>query len=177
MATTWIGQIDLVAFNFAPMGWALCQGQLLPISQNTALFSLIGTYYGGNGTSTFALPNLQGLMPIHQGAGAGLPTYVIGQAGGLANVTLLMQQMAGHNHSHVGTTAMASSSSPGGLTFGEGDRRDPLAYYTPAPGSTPAVMNPAALTLTGNSQPHPNMMPYLTMNYIIALQGEFPPRS
>jgi microcystin-dependent protein len=177
MATTWLGQIDLVAFNFAPVGWALCQGQLLPISQNTALFSLLGTYFGGDGRSTFGLPNLQGVMPIGAGQGPGLPNYSIGETGGEVSVTLLMQQMASHNHNHMGTTATAGSSSPGGLTFAQGDRAHALDYYTPAPGNNRALMSQQALSLVGGNQAHPNMMPYLTMNYIIALRGDFPPRS
>lgn len=150
---------------------------MLPISQNTALFSLLGTYYGGDGKSTFALPNLQGVMPIGVGRGPGLPLYEIGETGGEPAVTLLLQHMASHPHSQMGTTAVVSSKSPANLTFGQGDRVQPIHYYTPAPGTSGALMNPNALAPTGGNHDHPNIMPYLTMNYIIALQGEFPPRS
>jgi microcystin-dependent protein len=174
----YVGQLLLVGFNFAPSGWALCQGQLLPISQNTALFSLLGTYYGGDGRSTFALPNLQGVMPIGQGQGVGQPNYVIGQTGGEQTLTLISSQVPAHSHSHTGTSQLAVSAAPNGGTFGEGERSRPLKYYVAAPTSgTLALMNPQAVQGAGGGLAHENMMPYVVMNYIIALTGIFPPRS
>jgi microcystin-dependent protein len=156
----------------------LCNGQLLPISQNTALFSLLGTNFGGNGISTFALPNLQGSMPIGYGQGPGLPQYIIGETGGEQNVTLLTSQMPSHTHQHQGTTAIQATEVPTGATFGESGRSHPSVYYVAAPTpSTSAPMSPTELGIVGGSQAHPNMMPYLVMTYVIALQGQFPPRS
>jgi microcystin-dependent protein len=179
MSDQYVGQILLVPYNFAPAGFAFCQGQLLPISQNTALFSLLGTNYGGDGKSTFGLPNLQNSIPIGMGSGPGLSQYSVGETGGTDTVTLISSQIPSHLHQHQGTSVSASSGSPAGATFGPGGPRGhALSYYTAAPTpSTLATMNANALALTGGSQPHSNMMPYLVMNYVIALQGVFPPRS
>jgi microcystin-dependent protein len=164
----------MVGFNFAPVGWALCNGQILPISQNTALFSLLGTQFGGNGTSNFALPNMQGNAPMHFGSGAGLTPRDIGESGGEAAVMLLTSEIPAHPH--VARSAPASTASTPGPTviFGGGGRGKPAAY---APASAPVAMSVQAVGTAGNDQPHNNMPPYLTMNFIIALQGVFPPRS
>jgi microcystin-dependent protein len=174
MADQFLGEIRVVGFNFAPLGWALCNGQVLPISQNTALFSLLGTYYGGNGTSTFALPNLQGNAPMHQGNGAGLTPRVIGEVGGETSVTLLTQQMPAHTHAAMNAST-SNAAAPTNAVFGGGGRGKEPAY-APMSGST-ALMNAPAIGITGSSQPHNNMSPYLTLNFIIALQGIYPPRS
>ena len=173
MSDNFIGEIREFGFNFAPYGWALCNGQLLSISQNTALFSLIGTYYGGDGISTFALPNLQSRVPIHQGQGVGLSPYNLGQQGGTESVTLTTQQMPQHNHGAntvSGSPAGASRPSnayPGAATSGS-------VYSTAAPDST---FNTNFIGFAGNSQPHNNIQPYLCINFCIALQGIYPSRN
>lgn len=177
MSDPYVGQITVVAFNFAPRGWAFCQGQILPISQNTALFSLLGTTYGGDGKSNFALPNLQGCMALGTGQGAGLPNVFLGETGGEPNVTLLINQIPVHTHHQAATSAVATQNTPRSNMFGSGGRQGPLSYYTGPPGpSQLALMNAQAILPAGSNQPHPNMMPYLTLNYIIALTGVFPPR-
>jgi microcystin-dependent protein len=174
MADQFLGEIRAVGFNFAPVGWAICDGQLLPISQNTALFSLLGTNFGGNGTTNFALPNLQGCAPMHQGEGAGLSPRSIGETGGEAAVTLLTTQIPSHRH--IPQNAAASNESiPGpSASFGGGGRGKSPAY---APASAPVAMSARAVSNTGGNQPHNNMPPYTTLNFIIALQGIFPARS
>jgi microcystin-dependent protein len=172
MAEPFVGQIAMFGFNFAPSGWALCNGQLLPISQNTALFALIGTYYGGNGTTNFALPNLQSTVAIHQGQGPGLSPYVIGQTGGTENVTLTSGQMPLHNHQVNANASPASGSRPAGSVLG----RPTTDIYAAAPdGST--TLNAGTISNTGGSQPHPNLQPFLVVNFCIALQGVFPSRN
>ena len=170
----WIGEIALVAFNFAPQGWALCDGQLLPISQNTALFALLGTTFGGNGTTTFALPDLRGRAPIHMGQGPGLSSYVIGQTGGAEVVTLLSTQIPQHTHALAASTANGTSDTPGATAVLAKNASGVPAYGTGVPNTT---MAPAAIGVAGGSQPHENHQPYLTMNYIIALNGIFPSRN
>jgi microcystin-dependent protein len=174
MSNQYIGEIRVVGFNFAPVGWAQCDGQLLPISQNTALFSLLGTFYGGNGTTNFALPNLQGCAPMNQGQGAGLSARDIGETGGETSVTLLTTQIP--SHSHVAQNGAASDAgAPGPTTiFGGGGRGKDPAY---APAATAAAMSTQAVGATGGGQAHNNMPPYVTLNFIIALQGIFPARS
>ncbi len=171
-----LGEIRVVGFNFAPFGWALCNGQILPISQNTALFSLLGTYYGGDGRSTFALPNLQGCAPMHQGNGAGLSPRVIGETGGETAVTLLTTQIP--SHTHVAQNASASTADAPGrtVTFGGGGRGKEPAY-APASASNAVQMSSKAVGSTGGSGPHNNMPPYVTLNFVIALQGIYPSRS
>ena len=180
MSDNFVGEIRPVGFNFAPRGWALCNGQILPISQNTALFSLLGTYYGGNGTSTFALPNLQGRMPIAQGQGTGLSPYSIGEAGGTENVTLLSNQLAGHTHTLPVATIAGTSNSPSTGTFLAQIGGTRVKPASPAYSAAPAAgtfMATGSVALKGNSQPHNNMMPYLVINYVIALTGIFPSRN
>jgi len=168
-----VGEIRLFAGNFAPTGWALCDGQLLPISQNTALFSLLGTFYGGDGKSNFALPNLQGRFPIHQGTGPGLTPRSVGETGGAASVTLAKNQVPAHRH------ALKAALSPGTGTPGSNSSLSPVSggapvYRIPA---NRVSMDAATVGTTGASQPHENRQPYLTLSFIIALQGVYPPRT
>jgi microcystin-dependent protein len=176
MADQFVGEIRIVPFNFAPVGWALCDGQLLAISQNTALFSLLGTYYGGDGRSTFALPNLQGSAPMNQGNGAGLTPRILGEVDGETAVTLLVSAMPSHTHT-AKNAAASNAGTPGPtVTFGGGGRGKAPAY-APASTQNAAQLMQRAVSLTGGNQPHNNMPPYLTLNFVIALQGIFPPRS
>ncbi len=164
----------MFGFNFAPTGWAFCNGQLLPISQNTALFSLLGTVYGGDGKSTFALPNLQGSTPMQPGQGQGLSLRDLGEQGGSQTVTLLQTEMPVHTHS-----LMALNSEIGNLNGPGPDRaiaRSGGATAYQASNAGIVQMNPQALTLAGGGTPHNNMQPYLAVNFCIALQGVFPQR-
>lgn len=170
MSEPFIGEIRMFAGNFAPVGWAFCNGQLLSISQNTALFSLLGTTYGGNGTTTFALPDLQGRVPIGMGAGPGLTPRQLGEEGGTERLSA--QQLPSHSHNLNAVSAQGSSNDPSLKLLARG--RDTL--YAPASG-TPVVMSQAAVTGGGSSTPAEAMPPYLGMNYIIALQGIYPARS
>lgn len=165
----YIGEILLVPYNFAPVGWALCQGQLLSISGNTALFSLLGTLYGGDGVSNFALPDLQGRSPIGFGQGPGLQNYVQGQRGGEETVTLTLSQIPSHSHPAMGSAKSATTVSPANTVWATETR---LNIYSSGGGTS---MAPSGSS--GGNQPHDNMSPYLTLNYIIALRGIFPPRS
>lgn len=174
MSEPFLGQICTFGFNFAPRGWAFCNGQLLPISQNSALFALLGTIYGGDGRTTFALPNLQSRVPIHFGQGPGLSSYSIGQQGGSENNTLTIQQMPSHNHSLTAHGEDANSSSPT-------NNRPATAIGSPSPPSI--YSNQAADTNmqptgnTGGNQPVNNLQPYLAINFCIALVGIFPSRN
>lgn len=161
-----VGEIAIVAFDFPPVGWALCNGQILSIAQNTALFSLIGTYYGGNGVNTFALPNLQGRVPIHQGGG-----FVIGQAGGEAVHLLTTAEVPAHTHALLGDTANGTSDTPAGLH----PARNPAGIPAYGAGAG-ASMAADAIGATGGGTPHNNLPPYLTLNFIIALTGIYPSR-
>jgi microcystin-dependent protein len=180
MSDNFIGEIRAFPFNFAPAGWALCAGQLLPISGNTALFSLLGTNFGGNGTSNFGLPNLQGAVAVDQGQGTGLSLYTVGQAGGAATVTLTSQQNGAHTHPLNGDAEVSTTASPVNAGFQEGHyvagsaKGQIPAYSAQAPDT---ALNGAAIQPAGSDLPHNNMMPYLTMTYCIALTGIFPPRS
>ena len=171
MADPFVAEIRIVGFNFAPIGWALCNGSLMPIAQNTALFSLVGTTYGGNGVSTFALPDLQGRVPMHFGQGPGLSSHDLGETGGVETVTLQPTEIPAHTHSlNAGTDAGAfegpASALPGA---------SPAKPFHPGPADT--TLASAALSNTGGGQPHNNMPPYLAMTFVIALQGIFPPRN
>jgi microcystin-dependent protein len=161
----------LVGFNFAPAGFALCQGQLLPIARNAALFSLLGTQYGGDGKTTFGLPNLQGCLAVSQGQGPGLNNYVMGEGGGNATVTLTTPTVPSHQHSVLAAKGGGNNPAASGNALAES------AIYAAA-GQNPSPMNAGALGgPVGNGLPHNNLMPYLTLNWIIALQGVFPQRS
>ena len=173
-----IGQIMLVGFTFAPVNWALCNGQLLQIRQYTALFSLLGTTYGGDGVTTFGLPNLQGNLAVGAGTGIGLPQVNLGQTGGTASVTITTATMAAHSHTHEGNSAAATTGSASGTTFAStGPRGRGFNFYQAAPGANLAQLGSSALTANaGGSQPHSNLQPTLAVNYCIALQGIFPQR-
>jgi microcystin-dependent protein len=177
MADPFVGEIRIFPFNFAPVGWALCQGQLMPISQNTALFSLIGPFYGGNGTSNFALPNLQGNVPVCAGQGPGLTQRSIGETGGETSVTLLTTQIPSHNHTVQCLAGGGDSPTPVNHGFAEVTAgRGAVNLYAAAPDGT-TTMNAGALAAVGGSVAHNNMAPYLCLNFCIALQGVFPARS
>jgi microcystin-dependent protein len=175
MSDPFVAEIRIFPFNFAPLGWAQCDGQLLPISQNTALFSLLGTFYGGDGKSTFALPNLQDSVPVHtgNGPGPGLSNYFLGQQGGSEAVTLINSEMPFHTH-----TVMA------GGNFDVGDSNVPTANimaksasgFAYAPSASLTQLNMEALSIVGADLPHNNLMPYLVLNFCIAMQGTFPAR-
>jgi len=173
MSDQFIGEIRIFPFNFAPTGWAMCNGQLLPLSQNTALFSLLGTFYGGDGKSTFALPDMQGNVPIFWGQGAGLSVYDLGQQGGTETVTLLESEMPAHTHSFRGSITPATLGTGGATSTFARSVNGPIYKNTAAN----TFMAPQALAPAGSSLPHNNLMPYLTLNFCIALQGIFPPRS
>ena len=171
MSEPFIGEIRMFGFNFPPRGWALCNGQLLSIAQNSALFSLLGTFYGGDGQSTFALPNLQSRVAIHTGQGTGLSPYALGQAGGTENVTLIAQQMPAHSHSVDANAAAATYARPAGSVLA----RTTADIYAAAPDGT--TMNAGMIAASGGGQPHPNIQPYLVLNFCIALQGIYPSRN
>jgi microcystin-dependent protein len=171
-----IGEIRIFAGNFAPNGWALCNGQLMAISQNTALFSLLGTYYGGDGKTTFGLPNLQGSAPIHQGQGPGLSLRNLGEIGGSPTVTLIATENAAHGHTLNGQQAQADATVPTNNFLAV--NRNLFPYTDPAAGGLSLkAMNAIAIVPDGGNQPHNNMQPFLCLTFIIALQGLFPPRN
>ncbi len=173
MANPFVAEIRILPCNFAPLGWAFCDGQLLPVSQNTALFSLVGATYGGNGISTFALPDMRGNAPMFFGQGPGLSAHVIGEIGGQQDVTLLENEVPAHQHALQAMPRPAGLDTPASNSLG---RASPAVYKT-APASSLQALAPEAISLGGSSFPHNNMMPYLTLNFCIALQGVFPPRS
>jgi len=172
MADNFVGEIRIVGFNFAPTGWATCDGQLLPISQNTALFSLLGTMYGGDGKSNFALPNFQGRAAMGSGQGPGLTARAVGENGGTETVVLAVDQIPAHRHQFRGTTAAATSTDPTGLLMAVPNQ---TAMYGTV--GTPTQLHSLSIVPAGFTYSHPNMQPYLTMNFIIALQGIFPARN
>ena len=182
MTSPFLAEIRIFPFNFPPKGWAFCDGQVLPISQNTALFALLGTTYGGDGKSNFALPNLQGSNPMQAGQGPGLTLRDLGEVGGEDTVTLLATEMPQHNHTLNADNSQASSADPSNNLYTDGHYDDGKGhsggvqiYQT----NQPPVdqLNPLSIGLTGGGQPHNNLMPYLTLNFCIALQGIFPPRT
>ena len=173
MADPFVAEIRIFPFNFAPKGWAFCDGQILPLSQNTALFSLLGTTYGGDGKSNFALPDMQGNAPMHPGQGPGLSLHDLGESAGSETVTLLESEIPAHSHSlradilDIADTNVVSSNASIALSSGG-------ALFQAAPN---ASMSDNALTPAGGGQPHNNMQPYLTLSFCIALQGVYPPRT
>ncbi|MBK6576074.1 MAG: phage tail protein [Sandaracinaceae bacterium] len=171
MATPFIAQISLFAGTFAPRGWMFCNGQTLPIQQYTALFALIGTTYGGNGQTTFALPDLRGRVPLGTQQGPGLSNYSLGQMSGTETVTLLSTQIPAHNHALQASTAAPSTPTPANASLPTGSSR----IY--AAGGASQTLNPTSIGNAGGSQPHENMQPYLALNYIIAIEGVFPSRN
>ncbi|HEX7243463.1 MAG TPA: tail fiber protein [Longimicrobiaceae bacterium] len=176
MADPFVAEIRIFPFNFAPKGWAWCDGQLLPLSQNTALFSLLGTTYGGNGKSNFALPDLQGRAPMHPGQGPGLSLHDLGETGGSETVSLLESEIPAHSHAMRANGFVGDNLAPGpsiSLAGSAGGN----AYVASSASPPLSFMAPEALTPAGGDQPHNNMMPYLTFYFNIALQGVFPPRS
>lgn len=174
MADPFVAEIRIFPFNFAPRGWAFCNGQILPISQNTALFSLLGTTYGGNGQSTFALPDMQGNAPMHPGQGPGLSLHDLGEMSGSQFVTLLESEIPSHSHALMAATDPSTAQIPGPtVTL---SRSAGGSAYNPS-NSGLVAMAFQALSPAGGSLPHNNMMPFLTLNFNIALQGVFPPRT
>jgi microcystin-dependent protein len=165
MSEPFLSEVKIVSFNFAPKGWALCNGQLLPINQNQALFSLLGTTYGGDGRVNFALPNLQGRIPIHFGNG-----HTLGEVGGQENHTLTAQEMPAHTHTISASNAAPNQGTPAGNMWSGNSG----AYSSASPDSS---MNPASISNAGGNQPHTNIQPYLVLNFIIALVGIFPSQS
>ena len=174
MADPFVGEIRIFAGNFAPTGWAVCSGQVLPISQNTALFSLLGTYYGGDGVSTFALPNLQARFPMHPGQGPGLSERALGESAGEAAVTLSSAQISMHSHQLRASADAATTATPppGGTGFLAATSQPVYGALT-----DPVPMADGAIAPVGGSQPHENRQPYLALTFMIALQGIFPPRN
>jgi microcystin-dependent protein len=174
MAEFYLGQLILVPYNFAPRGTAFCAGQILPISQNTALFSLLGTNFGGNGQTTFALPDLRGRAVMGQGQGPGLSQYVIGEQSGSESIILNITEMPAHAHQLMGSSLPADLSQVGGNVLAGGGS---LNFYAPGISSSGAILNQTAVGMAGGNQAHENRMPFLTLNWIIALEGIFPARN
>jgi len=172
MADPFVAEIRIFPFNFAPKGWAWCNGQLMPLSQNTALFSLLGTTYGGNGKSNFALPDLQGRAPMHPGQGPGLSLHDLGESGGSETVSLLESEIPAHTHQLRASNTLAEGALPAGAVVG----RQSFNLFQTNVNSNLTPMAFESLTPAGGDQPHNNMMPYLTCYFNIALQGVFPPR-
>ncbi len=175
MSNPFLAEIRIFTGNFAPKGWALCNGQLMPISQNTALFSLLGTTYGGDGKSNFALPNLQGCAPMQAGQGPGLTLRDLGETGGEQSLTLLQTEMPAHSHSALGSTG-SDQATPVNHAWASGQKLGGGNIYTGTSANN-VQMNPFALSIAGGNLPHNNMPPYLGLTFIIALQGIFPARS
>ncbi len=166
MAQPYVGEVRMFAGNFAPAGWLFCEGQLLPISENETLFNLIGTTYGGDGQSTFALPDLRGRIPIHQGNG-----FILAETGGAEEITLTTSQIPAHSHPLLATADAASSSAAGNAVFARTSLPTITPYGSDAP---PTNLSPSVMTPTGGSQPHTNFQPYLCVDFIISLFGIFP---
>jgi microcystin-dependent protein len=171
VSSPYLAEIRMMSFNFPPRGWALCNGQLLPINQNAALFSLMGTTYGGNGVNNFQLPNLQSRVPVHQSA-----SFVIGEVGGAENVQLNGTQLPQHTHLLAAVNAPGDTAKPFGHFLAQSSTAVDGAVYLP-PGSGTTTLNPGSLQPTGGGLPHSNIQPYLAVNFSIALQGIFPTRN
>ncbi len=182
MSEPFVAEITMFGFNFAPKGWAFCRGQLLPISQNTALFSILGTMYGGDGKSTFGLPDLQDSVAISFGQGPGLSDYAEGETGGVPTVTLLTTELPGHNHffnatTNVGTTVTSSGNFLALAQGGTKQNSFNANIYSTNPNNATTGLSPFAIGFSGGNQPHNNMQPYLALNFCIAMQGVFPARN
>ena len=174
MSTPFIGEIRIFGGNFAPLGWAFCSGQTLSISQNDALFTLVGTTYGGDGVNTFNLPDLQGRVPVHQGQGPGLSNYIIGQMSGVETVMLATQQIPAHTHTALGGAGTGASNAPAGNAWAP---QAAAKQYLPVNANNPpaiAPMGPSAIGANSGGLAHDNMLPFLALNFIIAMQGIFP---
>ncbi len=174
MSEPYIGQIMIVGFDFAPIRWAQCNGQLIPIAQNTALFSLLGNTYGGDGVVTFGLPDMRSRIPIHMGQGPGLTNRPIGEADGEETHTLIVPEIPAHNHMVISSNLPANQQSPVGHILGA-EPTGATAFYSDRPADS--TMSPQMLSVTGGSLPHNNMQPFLTLNFCIALEGIYPARS
>lgn len=172
MADPFVAEIRIFPFNFPPKGWAFCDGQILPLSQNTALFSLLGTTYGGDGKSNFALPNMQGNSPMHPGQGPGLSLHDLGETGGSETVDLLQTEMPSHPHALMASYSDGSDTKPANELFAQG-----VGVQIWGTAATNTQLAPTAIGVTGGGLPHNNMQPYLTLNFCIALQGVYPPRT
>ena len=172
MSNPFLGEIRMAGFNFAPRGWAFCAGQLLPISQNDALYALVGKTYGGDGQSTFGMPDLRGRVPINQGQGPGLNNYVMGQMAGTESVTLTTAQMPSHSHQINAANGGARSANPAGNLLGGGEA-DIYTHDT----ANAVALSQNVIASNGGNQPHENMQPYLCINFFIALEGVFPSRN
>ncbi|MEM7214390.1 MAG: tail fiber protein [Pseudomonadota bacterium] len=173
MAESFVGEIRIFAGNFAPRAWAFCDGQLINVSQNDALFSLFGTIYGGDGRSTFGLPDLRGRIPIHQGNGPGLTPRRLGSKSGQETHTLTAMEVPPHSHNVMASSSNANSKSPAGTVLGA----EGLQMYVNSTVTSNDLMNTASIVPTGGSQSHPNMMPYMCVNYIVSLYGTYPSRT
>ncbi|HKV40301.1 MAG TPA: tail fiber protein [Blastocatellia bacterium] len=170
-----VAEIRIFPFNFPPKGWAFCDGQILPLSQNTALFSLLGTTYGGDGKSNFALPNMQGNTPMHPGQGPGLSLHDLGETGGSDTVSLLESEIPSHSHTMMASSSNGNRPTPAGTTLAKALNATPYLADNPLP---PIVQfSDNAVAPAGGDQPHNNLQPYLTLNFCIALQGVYPPRT
>lgn len=174
MADPFVAEIRIFPFNFAPKGWAWCDGQLMPLSQNTALFSLLGTTYGGDGKSNFALPDLQGSAPMHPGQGPGLSLHALGEVGGSETVTLLESEIPAHSHTMRASSQPGEDPAPTNEALG---RSVGASLYQDVTNANLVQLSPSALAPSGGDAPHNNLQPYLTFYFCIALQGVFPPRS
>ena len=175
MAEPFIGEIRMFAGNFAPRDWSYCNGTLLAITQNQVLYSLLGTYYGGDGRTTFGLPDLRGRVPVHQGQGPGLSSRLMGQKFGAETVTLTTTQLPSHTHELQASSDQATSDAPAGLVLAKGDEVTFDRIYTTDPPAND--LSPQAIGNTGGSQAHDDMMPFLCLSFIIALQGTYPSRN
>jgi len=175
MGQPYVGEIRMFGGSFAPAGWALCQGQLMPISENDVLFNLIGTTYGGDGQETFGIPDLQGRLPIHQGTGTGLSTFQIGQEGGTENVTLTTQQMPVHNHTPTANNGLGTAATPANAIFANCSSTNVNTYFAPFDSNQPqVVLGNNTIAPDGGNQPHSNIQPTLCLTYIISLFGVYP---
>ncbi|QGZ35899.1 phage tail protein [Stappia indica] len=172
MSTPYIGEIRMFGGNFAPLGWEFCNGQLLSIAENDTLFNLIGTTYGGDGQTTFALPDLRGRLPLHFGQGPGQPTYVMAESGGSEEVTLTQQQIPSHSHPLIANKATGTEASPQNNVLASAAAGDPYFSSQTLPPFT--ELGPNAVQVAGGSQPHNNMAPYLAVSFIISLYGIYP---